>query len=254
MEPTLYSKVNLVPTPGWPKLTTKCPLVLFYCTIMEIDKLAHTVREITIEGERANISYVWYNTEDGNQKSDGKAEWLAQVLPDRQARVHKIGRRRFYQIIRTDMLIGLLILRLKKLERLRLQYMHSESCLPSALYGEFLKELKNVRLKIGPLIVSCGLYRTIRSIRAPKSITTCQLRGLLELPHIESIYCTAVECVDGEETNGEEVGGNTTEVFGPLESPCKSLIRLTFRESRLKPSTLRRILAAPRIRIRTFHF
>jgi hypothetical protein len=86
IEPILYRKVKLVCGPVYPNLTTKCPVVLFFCTVRENDTLAQTVREISIEGSKADISYVCYNIEDDDQKSD-KDEWMAKVLPDRLARV-----------------------------------------------------------------------------------------------------------------------------------------------------------------------
>lgn len=91
-----------------------------------------------------------YKAEDINQKGDGTDEWLAKVLPDRhiRGRVQKFGGRGFYQI-RTDVLIGLLILRLKSVESLRLHYMFlgTESYLPVTLYKKYLKKLKHVWLK-----------------------------------------------------------------------------------------------------------
>lgn len=143
---TLYRRVKLVPTPGWPKLTTKCPVPLFYCTVRGNDKLAELVREISIEGSRAQISYVWNNNDDDDQYSFRKNVWLAKMLPDALARMHTTGGRELYQIIRADLVIGLLLLRLKNLESLRLHYMfwEREPCLPGALYKKYLKKLKNV--------------------------------------------------------------------------------------------------------------
>lgn len=241
IEPILYRKVKLVCGPGHPNLTTKCPVVLFFCTVRENATLAQTVREISIEGSKADVSYVWYNVEDDDQKSDRKDEWLAKMLPDRLARVHNIGGRQFYQIIRTDVVIGLLILRLKNLESLRLQYMfwERESYLPGALYGEFLKELKDVWIETGQGRIYQSGSEHLTEMLAPKRIDTSHLRSLLELPLMESISCTAVERV-----NREEFIHEANEEFGPLERPCNSLTHLRFRASRLKPSTLRHILAA----------
>lgn len=67
VEPTLYRRVKLVPTPAWPKLTTKCTVALFYCTVRGNDKLAELVREISIEGSRAQTSYVWNNSDDDDR-------------------------------------------------------------------------------------------------------------------------------------------------------------------------------------------
>lgn len=245
IEPRLYSKVKLVPTAGWPRLTTKCPVVLFYCTVRENDRLARIVREIAIQGLKADISYVWYNTEDDDQKSDGKAEWLAERLSDPLARLHTIGRRHFYQIIPTDVVIGLLLLRLTNLESLRLHYVfwQRNSFFPAALYGKFMKKLKNVWIEIDEGNVYEGdRVRWVEKLDITP-IPTSHLRSLLELPHMESITCTANDyAAEGLDRNGYEV-------FGPLRRPCDSLTRLRFRASRLKPSTLRYILAAtPRLR------
>jgi hypothetical protein len=135
VEPTLYRRVKLAPTPGWPKLTTKCPVALFYCTVRGNDKLAELVRDSSIEGSRAQISYVWNNSDDDDRYILRKDVWLAKMLPDALARMHTIGGREFYQIIRADLVIGLLLLRLKYLESLRLHYMfwERESYLPVAL-------------------------------------------------------------------------------------------------------------------------